>query len=253
MKKIRVIVVDDEPLARERVRAILSEEPDVEVVAECSDGAQAVNATRKHQPDVLFLDVQMPRLNGFEVLEALRPDPNPIVIFTTAFDEHAIRAFEFNAIDYLLKPFTEARFKMSMQRARARWEEGAQQVDQKLKSLLNQISAPVTGGGRICVRSAERILFLKPGEIDRVEAAGNYVLLHTGTERHIIRETISAMEARLSPAGFMRISRSVVVNLGNIREIQPAGSGRYILLLKNGTRLDMTCALSELQARLGEI
>ncbi len=246
-------MVDDEPLARERVRAILCEEPDVEVVAECSDGAQAVHAARKHRPDVLFLDVQMPRLNGFEVLEALRPDPMPIVIFTTAFDEHAIRAFEFNAIDYLLKPFTEARFKMSLQRARSRLEEGAQQVDQKLKTLLNQISAPVAGGGRICVRSAERILFLKPGEIDRVEAAGNYVLLHTATERHIIRETISAMEARLAPAGFMRISRSVVVNLGNIREIQPAGSGRYSLLLKNGTRLDMTCALSELQARLGEI
>jgi two-component system LytT family response regulator len=126
-------------------------------------------------------------------------------------------------------------------------------VDPKLKALLNQLSAPAVGGGRICVRSSERILFLKPTEIDRVEAAGNYVLLHAGNERHIIRETISAMEARLEPAGFMRISRSVIVNLGNIREIQPAGSGRYSLLLKNGTRLDMTCGLAELQARLGEI
>ena len=253
LRRIRVIIVDDEPLARERIRALLVEESDVDVIAECADGAQSVSATRKHQPDLLFLDVQMPRLNGFEVLEALRPGPIPIVIFTTAFDEHAIRAFEFNAMDYLLKPFTEARFKMSLQRARTRLVEGSQKVDPQLKALLNQISTPVGGGGRICVRSAERILFLKPGEIDRVEAVGNYVLLHAGNERHIIRETLSAMEERLVSAGFMRISRSVIVNLSHIREIQPAGSGRFSLLLKSGTRLDMTCSLSELQARLGEI
>jgi len=250
---ITAIIADDEPLARERVRSVLKDEPDVEIVAECADGAQALKETQKRQPDLLFLDVQMPRLNGFEVLEALSPGPIPVVIFTTAYDEHAIRAFEFSALDYLLKPFTEARFKMSLQRARARLEKSSRQADPQLKALLSQLHAPVAGGGRIFVRSSERILFLKPDEIARVEAAGNYVVLHSGKEQHIIRETISAMEARLASAGFMRISRSVIVNLACIREIQPAGSGRYSLLLKNGTRLDMTCSLGELQARLGEV
>ncbi len=253
MKRISTILADDEPLARERVRSFLKDEPDVEILAECADGAQALQETQKRQPDLLFLDVQMPRLNGFEVLQALAPGPIPIVIFTTAHDEHAIQAFDFNALDYLLKPFTEARFKMSLQRARDRLEKGLRQADPQLKALLSQLHAPVTGGGRIFVRSSERILFLKPEEIVRVEAAGNYVVLHSGKEQHIIRETISAMEARLAAAGFMRISRSVIVNLAYIREIQPAGSGRYALLLKNGTRLDMTCSLSELETRLGKL
>lgn len=253
MRKISTIIADDEPLARERVRSVLEDESDVEIVAECADGAQAFKETQKRQPDLLFLDVQMPRLNGFEVLEALSPGPIPIVIFTTAHDEHAIQAFEFNALDYLLKPFSEARFKMSLQKARARLEEGSRQADPQLKALLSQLHGPIAGAGRILVRSAERILFLKPEEISRVEAAGNYVVLHSGKEQHILRETISAMEARLAPTGFMRISRSVIVNLAGIREIQPAGSGRYSLRLKDGTRLDMTCSLSELQARLGEV
>jgi two-component system LytT family response regulator len=251
LRKISAIIADDEPLARERVRSVLKDEPDVEIVAECADGAQALKETQKRQPDLLFLDVQMPRLNGFEVLEALSPSPIPVVVFTTAYDEHAIRAFEFNALDYLLKPFTEARFKISLQRARARLEKGSRQADTQLKA--SQLHAPVAGGGRILVRSSERILFLKPEEIAHVEAASNYVVLHSGKEQHIIRETISAMEARLASAGFMRISRSAIVNLACIREIQPVGSGRYSLLLKNGTRLDMTCSLGELQARLGEV
>ena len=256
MGTIRAIIADDEPLARERVGSLLEDEPDVEIVAECADGAQALKETQKRQPDLLFLDVQMPRLNGFEVLEALSPGLIPVVIFTTAHDEHAIRAFEFSALDYLLKPFTEARFKISLQRARTLLEKlENSSVDPQLKAgqFHAPASTPVPAGGRIFVRSSKRILFLKPGEIDRVEAAGNYVVLHSGKEQHIIRETISAMEARLASAGFMRISRSVLVNLGCIREIQPVTSGRYTLLLKNGTRLDMTCTLGELQARLGEV
>lgn len=253
MRKISAIIADDEPLARERVRSLLQDEPDVEIVAECADGAQALKESQKRQPDLLFLDVQMPRLNGFEVLEALSPGPIPVVIFTTAYDEHAIRAFEFSALDYLLKPFTEARFKISLQKARVmlqKMEKSATDPESKA-SQIHARAAP--GAGRIFVRSSERILFLRPGEIDRVEAAGNYVVLHSGKEQHILRETISAMEARLASAGFMRISRSVVVNLACIREIQPVSSGRYCLLLKNGTRLEMTCSLSELQAHLGEV
>lgn len=253
MRKISAIIADDEPLARERVRCVLGDEPDVEVVAECADGAQALQEIQRRQPDLLFLDVQMPRLNGFEVLEALSPGAVPVVIFTTAHDEHAIRAFEFNALDYLLKPFSEARFRKSLHKARVLLEKCPCPPDPGRKNTPGNLLPPATGSGRIFVRSAERILFLKPQEITRVEAAGNYVVLHADKEQHIIRETISAMEFRLAAAGFMRISRSVIVNLACIREIQPAGSGRYSVQLKNGTRLDMTCSLGELQARIGEV
>ena len=249
--KIRALIVDDEPLARQRVRLLLGEEADVEMIGECADGFAAVEQIQETRPDLLFLDVQMPEMDGFEVLRKIPQGLLPVVIFTTAYDQHALRAFEVNALDYLLKPFKPTRFKEAVQRARSRLEKSS--TDPQLKALLSQLHAPATRGGRIFVRSSERILFLKPEEIDRVEAAGNYVVLHSGTEQHILRETISAMEARLAPAGFMRISRSVIVNLACIREVQPVGSGRYSLLLKNGTRLDMTCSLGELQARLGEI
>jgi two-component system LytT family response regulator len=196
----------------------------------------------------------MPRLNGFEVIEALEPGQIPVIIFTTAHDEHAIRAFEVNALDYLLKPFTEARFKMAVQRARDQLEKNSGRGrNSQLAGLVSHVHAATPGGGRILVRSPERIVFLKPEEIDHVEAAGNYVVLHAGKERHIVRETTAAMEARLAPAGFMRISRSLIVNLGRVREVQPVGPSQYSVLLKNGARLDMTCSLSELQARLAEV
>jgi two-component system, LytTR family, response regulator len=252
--KLRAIIADDEPLARERIRALVADEPDVEVVAECSNGSQTLKAAQEQRPDLLFLDVQMPRLNGFEVLEALEPEDVPVVIFTTAHDEHAIRAFEVNALDYLLKPFTEARFKAAVQRARDQVANGPRRrSDRQLTALLNHVHTATPGGGRILVRSPERIVFLRPDEIDHVEAAGNYVVLHAGKERHIVRETTVAMETRLAPAGFMRISRSAIVNLARIREIQPLGPGQYSVLLKNGTRLDMTCSLAELQSRLADV
>ncbi len=251
--KVRAIIADDEPLARERIRALLTDEPDVEVVAECTNGAQTLKATQEHRADLLFLDVQMPRLNGFEVLEALGLEQIPTVILTTAHDEHAVHAFEVNALDYLLKPFTEARFKTAVQRAREQLGKGAApQTNPHVAALLNHFHV-VTPTARILVRTPERIVFLKPEEIDHVEAAGNYVVLHTAAERHILRETTTAMEARLTPAGFMRISRSSIVNLARIREVQPLAPGQYSVLLKNGTRLDMTCSLSELQARLAGV
>jgi len=252
--KTRAIIADDEPLARERIRSLLSGEPDVEVVAECANGSQTLKATQEHCPDLLFLDVQMPKLNGFEVIEALEPEHVPVVIFTTAHDEHAIRAFEVNALDYLLKPFTEARFKKAIERAREQLRKGRARLPEPQRAaLLNHLHAATPGGGRILVRSPERIVFLKPEEVDSVEAAGNYVVLCAGKERHILRETTAAMDARLAPAGFMRISRSVIVNLARIREIQPLGPGQYSVLLKTGARFDMTCRLSELQSRLAEV
>jgi two-component system LytT family response regulator len=251
---MRAIIADDEPLARERIRSLLAEEPDVQVVAECSNGPEAIQATQEHSPDLLFLDIQMPRLTGFEVLEALDPNQIPIVIFTTAHDEHAIRAFEINALDYLLKPFTAARFKTAIQRARNDLDKiPANQPKPQFAALLKHVHVTTPGGGRILVRTPERIVFLKPEEIDHVEAAGNYVVLHAGKERHILRETTAAMEARLTPAGFMRVSRSVIVNLARIREVQPLGTGQYSLILKSGVRLEMTCSLNQLQSRLSGI
>ncbi len=251
--KLRAIIADDEPLAREGIRSFLAEEPDVEIVAEPANGAQTLKAVQELRPDLLFLDVQMPRLNGFEVLDALEPDQVPVIIFTTAHDEHAIKAFEVNALDYLLKPFTEARFKISLQRARKELEKRpGRRANPKLAGLLSHVRT-ATPGARILVRSPERVVFLKPEEIDHVEAAGNYVVLHAGKERHIVRETTVAMEARLARSGFMRISRSVIVNLAQVREVQPVSSGQYSVMLKNGTRLDMTCSLAELQSRLAAV
>ncbi len=182
------------------------------------------------------------------------PERLPVVIFTTAYDEHAIRAFDVNALDYLLKPFTEARFRRSIQRARDERGRGAgSRSDPRLGALLAHLQASHSGRGRILIRSAGRVVFLRPDEIDHVEAAGNYVVLHSGKDRHILRETTAAMEARLGPAGFMRVSRSVIVNLSRIREVQALGPGQYSLLLKTGARLDMTCSLAELQSRLANI
>jgi len=252
---LRVMIVDDEPLARERVRTFLTEEPDVEIIAECGDGAEAVSQIEKLRPDVLFLDVQMPRLNGFEVLEALEAGALPAVIFTTAHDDHAIRAFEVSAVDYLLKPFKQPRFHKALERARTQLEARtakASQPDSQLTTLLSKWREGPGGGPRVLVKSPDRILFLKPGEIDHIEACGNYVVLHAGKEKHIVRETMTAMEARLGPVGFMRINRSVILNLSRIKELQPMAAGEYVVILKTGARLNMTCSLRELQARMNQ-
>ena len=251
--KIRAIIVDDEPLAREGVRIVLAQEADVEIVAECADGTQAVKAIEELKPNLVFLDVQMPHLNGFDVLEALDPQDIPAVIFTTAHDEHAIGAFEVNAVDYLLKPFKPERLRKALQRAREDLNKtAAHGGEPQLARLLAGLRNGGASGPRILIKSPERIVFLRPDEIDHIESAGNYLILHAGKERHIARETMTAMEARLASAGFMRISRSIIINLSRIRELTPIGAGEYCVILKNGSRFDMTCSLTELQERLGK-
>ena len=250
---LRVIIVDDEPLARERVRTFLADEPDIEIAAECADGAEAVEQIEKLKPDVVFLDVQMPRLNGFEVLEAIGADAMPAVVFTTAHDDHAIRAFEVSAVDYLLKPFKQPRFRKALERVRAQTKTGKDGApDSQLSTLLSQWREASGGGPRVLVKSPDRILFLKPEEIDHIEACGNYVVLHSGKEKHIVRETMTAMESRLSSSGFMRINRSVILNLSRIKELQPMAAGEYVVILKTGMRLNMTCSLRDLQARMNQ-
>ena len=251
--KIRAAIVDDEPLAREGIRTFLSEEPDVEILAECADGASAVRMVEQRKPDLLFLDVQMPRLDGFDVLEALGPERTPLVIFTTAHDEHAIRAFEVSALDYLLKPFKQARFKAAVQRAREQLaSRSGADADPRLISLLAGLRSSSRKAPRILVKSPDRILFLRPEEIDQIEAAGNYLILCAGKERHIVRETMAAMESRLTESGFMRVSRSAMVNLNRIEQVQPRiAPGEFCVVLKNGSRVNMTCSLAELQRRMG--
>jgi two-component system LytT family response regulator len=252
--KIKTLIVDDEPLARRGVRSFLANEADVEVVGECADGAEAVKMIGQLRPQLVFLDVQMPRLNGFKVLEALPERQIPVVIFTTAHDEHALRAFEVNAVDYLLKPFKPARFKKALQRARAQLQSGTSAgADPQLAALLATVHSNTSGGPRILVKSPDRILFLQAEEVDHIEAAGNYLVLHTAKERHIVRDTMTEMEARLASAGFMRINRSSIVNLDRIRELQPMPAGEFCVILKSGARLNMTCSLSELQERMRKL
>jgi two-component system, LytTR family, response regulator len=247
MKKIRCVIVDDEALARERVRSLLVCEADVEVAGEAADGEAALVMCAELRPDLLFLDIQMPRLSGFDVLEELPSAGAPVVIFTTAYDTHAVRAFEVSAVDYLMKPFKASRFKEAVGRARERLASGSDGGLAQLKSNLHTMD----GGPRVLVKAPDRIIFVRATEIDHVEAAGNYLVLHCGTERHIVRETMAAMADRLESHGFMRVSRSAIINLSRLREVQPMGAGSYCVILKSGARVDMTAPLRDLQDRLG--
>lgn len=248
--KLKAILVDDEPLARERIRTLLAAEPDVELLAECANGPDAVAAIRRTPPDVLFLDVQMPEMDGFEVLRALG-SPLPLVIFVTAFDEHAVRAFEAQALDYLLKPFKPARFRAAL--ARAREQLARRQPDEITQQLLGLLEA--RGGGntyltRIAVRDRDRVRFVKTSDIDWLEASGNYVILHAGRENHVLRDTLTALEAQLSPREFVRLSRSGIVNLDRVQHVEPAFNDEHVVVLTNGTRLPLTRGVRELQERL---
>ncbi|MBK1884086.1 response regulator [Luteolibacter pohnpeiensis] len=246
MNPIRCLIIDDESLARERVASLLESEPDIQVVDEAGDGVAALEAIERHRPDLLFLDIQMPRLNGFEVLEAITSAQMPAVIFTTAYDNHAVRAFEVSAVDYLLKPFSGARFKDAVARARSQIRSGP---DPGLARLMAHLRPPGEEA-RVLVKTADRILFVPATEIDHVESAGNYLVLHCGADRHIVRETMVSMAEKLADSGFMRISRSVILNLSRIRELRATGAGNYRVILKSGSRLDMTIPLRELQERM---
>ena len=253
MKKIRVLVADDEPLARERLSGLLSSEPDVELVAQARDGEEAATAIHAHSPDLVFLDVQMPQMNGFEVLETVGGDKMPLVIFVTAYDQHALKAFQVRALDYLLKPFDRERFTESLQRARKQIErEETGDLGRRLLALVKDLRRDQPRADRLVVKSGGRLFFLRTDEIDWVEAAGNYVRLHVGTASHLLRETMTAIEGRLDPEKFFRIHRSRIVNMERIQELQPWLNGEYAVLLRTGTRLTLSRGYREkLQDRLG--
>ena len=246
---LRAIIADDEPLARERVRHLLRSHPDIEVVAECEDGPAAVTAVGEHRPDLLFLDIQMPGLDGFGVLEALDPARLPTVIFTTAWDQHALRAFDAHALDYLLKPFKPARFSEALQRARdlhARRDAGAE--TRRLLGLLEQRSARHLS--RLPVKNGEKITFVKAADIECIESAGNYVVVHSEGREHVIRETLSELEAQLDPSRFLRVSRGAIVNLDHVRELQPLFKGDHVVILESGRSVPMTRGLREIERAL---
>ncbi len=239
---IRAVIADDERLARKKLSILLASEPKVEVVAECSDGRQAVVAIRSFRPDMLLLDIQMPDLNGFEVLSEIPPDEMPQVIFTSAYDQYAIRAFEAHALDYLLKPFDQDRLHAAIERGRAEIQKCK---DQDLTNRVLELLSAVQSGKRpvpefderLAIRTNGRVVFLNLEEIQWIEAAANYVRLNTGKDSYLFRETISRILERLNPSHFVRIHRSVIVNVTRIKELIHVNSGEYVVVLHSGKEL----------------
>jgi len=237
-QRIRAIIVDDEPLAREGVRLHLEAEPDVEIVGEAGTGEEAVELIETVRPDLLFLDVQMPGMDGFGVLDAVGPAHMPVTIFTTAYDQFALRAFDAHAIDYILKPYDAQRFSSAIERARMHLNGRRKvQVDERLDSLIDELRARNQYLERLVVRSGGRILILRVADIDWVEAASNYVRLHAGGREYLLRETMTALESKLDPADFVRIHRSTIVRVDKIRELEPLFQGDYVVILDDNTRL----------------
>jgi two-component system LytT family response regulator len=252
--QIRTLIVDDEPLARERIRALLADEPNVEMVGECANGREAVLAVQEQKPDLIFLDVQMPELDGFAVLEKIGAEKMPAVIFVTAYDQYALRAFEVHALDYLLKPFDRERFQKALRRARQQIQQAANgDLNQRLLALLEDLRAEKSWLERLVIKSGGRVFFLKADEIDWIEAAGNYVRLHVERESHLLRETIKNLESQLDPNKFLRISRSTIVRIDRIKELQPWFHGEHAIILHDGTQLTSSRTYREkLDALLGK-
>jgi len=236
MSTLRTLIVDDEPLARDRLRSFLHAEPDVEIAGECGNGTEAIALIRSAAPNLVFLDMQMPGCNGLQVLAELPEDRRPAIVFATAYEKFAVDAFDVAAVDYLLKPFDRERFQQAMRRVR----------EHVLRTREPQAVLPAATTAkpdRITVKADGRLVFLKPEEIVRVEAADNYVMLHLVSGRLMLRETMTAIEARLGTAVFARINRSAIVQLDQIREIQPAQHGDYTVVLRDGTKLPLSRSL----------
>ena len=252
-RRIRVIIVDDQPVEREVMRRMLRNESDIEIVATCTNGKEALDSIKRFQPDLLFLDVQMPELDGFGVVSLLDPAHVPVIIFVTANEAFARRAFDVHALDYLLKPCTRERLRIALQRAREEIQHkrsGA--VRQKLSDLLiKDLKTWARQPDRLAVRSGDRILVLTLSDIDWVEASDNAARVYSGKESHLLRDSLAAIESKLPPETFLRINRSTLVNIERIKELQPLPDGEYAVVLRNGTRLTLTRAYRDRLQRLG--
>ena len=246
---IRALIVDDEPLPRERIRTLLAEHREVELIGECQDGQEAVSTILTRRPDLVFLDIQMPALDGFEVIRAISGEYLPAIIFVTAFDEYAIRAFEVNAIDYLLKPINAARFNQAMLRAIARLVQpaasGTPGPDRHFLDFVEKLRAEQRYTTRFVVRSGSKISFVRTSDIDWIDAADNYVRFHISGREHLIRETLKSVESQLPPDVFVRVHRSIIINLDRIESIEPHFHGEYVVTMKDGEKLTTSRSYSE--------
>jgi two-component system LytT family response regulator len=239
--KIRTVIVEDEPLARERLRALLGKDPEINIVAECGDGRSAVVAINEHRPDLVFLDIQLPERNGFDVIADLGSSKLPAIVFVTAYDRFAIKAFEVHAIDYLLKPFDAERFGQALKHAKSQiGKPDSPGKGEAIRELAGDARPDRSGTKRISVKTSGKLVLIRTDEIDFVEAADNYVKVHVGSDVHVVRDTLGAFESRLPGDDFVRISRSCVINLDRVKELQPLEYGEYEVLLLDGTRLRLT-------------
>lgn len=244
MKKIQAIIVDDEPFARVGLRRELERDREVEIIAECSNGRDAVKVIREQKPDLVFLDLQMPELDGFDVVERVGCEEMPAVIFVTAYDQFALKAFEIHALDYILKPFDSERFQKALLRAKKLInKESLDDFSSRLQAFLQDAQSSNKRAGlqkfleRVVVKNAGKIFFLNVDDIDWIEAADNYVRLHVGRESHMVQGTMNKLEVNLDPEKFLRVHRSTIVNLSRIKELHPLFHGEYSILLKDGTEL----------------
>ena len=236
--KIRAAIVDDEPLARRRIGNLLMEAPDVEVIAECANGKDAIESLEESPPDLLFLDIQMPEIDGFDVLQAIGVDLVPVVIFVTAYDQFALRAFEARALDYLLKPFDDERFETALERARDRLRQRQpDDVERRLLALLKDAREDRGYMQRLVVPSGHRSIFIRTDDVDWIEAERNYIRLHVGGQSHLLRENLSRFETALDPSRFCRIHRSRIVNIDRIHAVESLTRGEYVVTLHDGTKL----------------
>ncbi len=241
MSDLRCLIVDDEPLARELLRGMIAAHPGVEVVAECGDGRSALRAIRRFDPDLLFLDIEMPKMDGFDLVQELDPDAMPAIVFVTAYDRYALRAFEVHALDYLLKPFDEERLERSIKRARdqlSRPDRGDEWG--RVLALLEDMGARDRYADRIPLRRSDRTILQPVSEIEWLEADGKHVKVHVGKEVYSIREAMSRLEGQLDPRQFLRVSRSAIVNVDRIREVQPWFHGDHVIVLKGGDQVTTT-------------
>ncbi len=244
-KCIRTLIVDDESLARERIRDMLAADPEIKIVGDCANGKEAIKAISKLKPDLVFLDVEMPGIDGFEVLQSLEPQQMPAVIFVTAYDQYAVRAFEIYALDYLLKPFDRERFERSVSRAKEELLSTGASVSERILSALEQIKTRPVHLERLVIKMNGHVFFIKAEEIDWLEAEGNYVRLHAGKESYLLRDTISALETQLDPKQFLRVHRSAIVNIDRIQELQPWFHGEYRIILREGVQLTLSRSYRE--------
>jgi two-component system, LytTR family, response regulator len=242
--KVRTLIADDEELGRERLVRLLTAQPEIELVAQCGDGAQAVGAIQEHKPDLIFLDIQMPELDGFAVLDAINVDPMPVIVFVTAHDKFALKAFEVHAVDYLLKPFDRERFQSALNRAleqvKHRERGNTEQSEAQTAALAEALSPPSKPIERLAIKSDGKITLVKTSEISWLQAAHNYVEIHEDKKTHLLRGTITAIETRLPAEKFVRISRSVIVNVDRVKELQPQFYGDYTVTLHDGTKLTLS-------------